>query len=140
MTWRSVKHFARDMLRDDRLLLRPRLDLISADDRATRLILFREGCWQVELVVFRPGAIVPAHRHDRVESLELGVADSGGWIRIGNRRGEHRALRGPLAANLVPLGKGVKHEGAAGPKGSAFLSFQKWDGEPGFIHEDWTPC
>ncbi len=137
MNWRSLKHFARDMLKGDRLHLRPMPELIEADEIATRMILFREGQWQVELVVGRPYAVLMPHCHDQVESLHLVIGDSGGYADVAGHKFQWQGHRGPLAANLIHVPKGSAHSGVGGSHGSAFIAFQKWDTEPGFVRHDW---
>lgn len=136
MNWRSVKHFARDMLRGDRLCLRPESGLVSGCDLWSEFILFREGEFQVELITFRPGSVVPRHCHLRSDSCDLWLGGPGSEFEIGGRAGPSEA-RGALAANLVAVPAGVWHGGHAGILGAAYLSFQKWDGEPDFISRDW---
>lgn len=50
--------FARHMLRDGRLQLRPIVDqIMTFRGSAIEAVLFREGCWQIESM---PGAILAA--------------------------------------------------------------------------------
>lgn len=129
--------FARYMLDGDRLLIRPQLDSISIfGGYAIEVILFREACWQVELITMLPGVVVPKHRHNRVDSCDLMIGGTPGCVEIGERA-ISPLRRGSLAANLVRVGKGVWHHGKSGKSGAVYLSFQKWDGEPGLISEDW---
>lgn len=131
--------FARYMLEGDRLLLRPQLDQIHHDGRALEAVLFREGCWQVEMVVIGPGAEVPVHRHNRCDSVDLLVGGSGTInvdpCVIGRFVGD--AHKGRLAANLVRVPRGAWHGGKVGPKGIVFISFQQWQGPAQLIGEDW---
>ena len=127
--------FARYMLREDRVSLRPLYDRIMTYGGGTlESILFREGPWQVELIAAMPNASAPMHRHLRCASADL--------LLNGSVRGtvEGRGFsppRGPLQAQLKTIGKGEWHGGSAGPQGFIYLSFQQWDGEPDFISEDW---
>jgi hypothetical protein len=140
--FKSVKAFARYMLRDGRLTLRPVLDGIWAPTShpsqpgrfGLACILFRSGCWQVEMLVGLPNCQAPAHRHNRVDSVDV--------ILCGGVTGgvNHRAFadnRGSLLANLVRVPAGEWHGGAAKDSGVVYLSFQKWQGEPTFIGLDW---
>lgn len=131
--------FARHMLADDRLRLRPLLDQMQSTEQWSEMVLFRESCWQAALIIIRPNVLVPKHRHLRVASCDIGLGGSGLLTiePVMADRPADRPMRGPLAANLIRIPKGAWHGGPAGPQGGAFLSFQQWDGEPGFIAEDW---
>lgn len=136
-TFPGSRAFARFMLRDDRLLIRPLLDSITVfSDYAIEVILFREACWQVELITMLPGAIVPMHRHNRVDSCDLMLGGTTSGVVIGGRRVKP-FQRGSIPANLVRVGKGAWHRGQPESSGAVYLSFQHWDGEPGLISEDW---
>jgi len=136
-TFAGPRAFARFMLKDDRLLIRPRLDSITlVSGYVVEVILFREACWQVELITMLPGVAVPKHRHNRVDSCDLMLGGTTASVEIGGRMVKP-FQRGQLAANLVRVGKGVWHHGQPEENGAVYLSFQKWDGEPGLIGEDW---
>jgi hypothetical protein len=100
-------------------------------------ILFRDGCWQVELLMIHPGSSSPLHRHNFCESADVLLGgDLAGSIDghyIGKPRGEN------LQANIQNLPLGAWHGGST-DKGLIALSFQKWIGrEPTFIANDWEP-
>jgi hypothetical protein len=136
-TFAGSRAFARYMLRDDRLLIRPRLNLITVfGEYAIEVVLFRESCWQVELITMLPGAVVPMHRHNRVDSCDLMLGGTTSDVVIGGKSVKP-FQRGPITANLVRVGKGVWHHGQPEENGAVYLSFQRWDGEPGLISEDW---
>jgi hypothetical protein len=141
--FRSPRHFARHMLDCDRLQLRPLPDAVYVPAShpsqsgifGMSCILFRSGCWQVELLAGLPGTKAPMHRHNRVASADLllcgGVTGAVGLKPFGANRGE-------LIANLVTVPRGAWHGGAANASGVFYLSFQQWhDGPPDFIAEDW---
>lgn len=127
--------FARHMLRDGRLELRPLYDQIMVFEGTwIETILFRESCWQVELIAAMPNAPARRHRHLRCSSADLLL--NGSVLGTVEERG-FAAPRGPLQAQLKTIGVGEWHGGAAGPDGFVYLSFQQWDGEPTFISQDW---
>jgi hypothetical protein len=131
--------FARHMLREGHIL-RPMYDQIMTyhhDGRSImESILFRDGCWQIELVAAMPESSTPMHRHLRCASADLLLNGSVGGTVEGREFG---APRGRLEAQLKTIGKGEWHGGSAGPNGFIYLSFQQWDGEPTFISQDWEP-
>lgn len=127
--------FARHMLREGRIELRPLYDQIMTYAGTTlESVLFRESCWQVELIACMPNARAPMHRHLRCASADLLLNGSVGGTVSGRQFG---APRGRLEAQLKTIGKGEWHGGSAGPEGFIYLSFQQWDGEPDFISQDW---
>lgn len=127
--------FARHMLREDRLLLRPMYDQLMTYGGATlETILFRDGCWQVELIAAMPNADAPMHRHLRCASADLLLNGTVSGT-VGGRG--FSPPRGPLQAQLKTIGIGEWHGGSAGPGGFIYLSFQQWQGKPDFISQDW---
>lgn len=99
-------------------------------------ILFREGPWQVELIVGWPNSKTAMHRHLRCASADLPL---NGWA-SGSAGG--RPFAKPRSDVLVQqirtVGRNEWHGGTAGDKGFVYLSFQQWfDGEPTFISQDW---
>jgi hypothetical protein len=128
----SPRHFARAMLAGG-------LPITGGPARMHPLgnetVLFREGCWQISLVQIPQNGIVPAHRHLRSSSADL-LIHGGGDSFIGKAI-NGRPSRGELSRNLIVIQAGAVHGGVAGPDGSTYLSFQRWEGEPGFLTEDW---
>lgn len=134
-TYRGLRHFARTMLRDDRLPLAP-LIAMRTFAQGTEAVLYRSGPWQVELCSAPGGVAIARHRHNRASSMDLVLAGSL-EATIGGRTTRSDRARGRLLANLVPVPQGVWHEGRAGPNGVVYLSFQHWTGPIGFLSEDW---
>lgn len=136
--------FARYMLRDERLQIRPvqALQSMKTGMGATEVVLFREACWQVTLLVLEPNLLVPSHKHHRVDSVDLAIAGDG-FANIGSTvraRAVSAAAGLALMSQLQRVPKGVAHGGSAGPVGGCFLSFQRWDGEPDSVMNDWEWC
>lgn len=128
--------FARYMLREGRLRLRPLLGEIMAFRGAgLETILYRSGCWQVELIAAMPHGAAEVHRHLRCTSADLLL--NGSVLGAVEGRTVDSPKRGELGAQLRTIGKKEWHGGAAGPEGLVYLSFQQWDGEPTFISQDW---
>lgn len=129
--------FARHMLEGDRLKLTNGLGHVTCiQDFAVSTILFRESCWQVEMIVLLPLAKVLRHRHNHCDSCDLLLGGASQDIWVGNKNA-NTSRRGSLAANLIRVGKGVWHEGSPASTGSVYLSFQHWDHTPQLIVEDW---
>lgn len=133
----SVATFARRMLADDRLLMRPPMDGLRWADGWGEAILYRDGPWQVELVMLLPGVDVPMHRHMRCESCDVALSGSGEIVTERFRGPFGRDESRPLARTVLRIPAGMLHGGKAGPSGCLWLSFQRWAGEPAHISEDW---
>jgi len=139
----SVKHFARWMLKENRLVLAPKRDQVWSsvghqavgDQHMMTAILFRSGCWQVELLCIHPGSASPVHRHNHCDSADVLLnGDLSGGI---DSHPINRPLGRNLAANITSLPLGAWHGGKT-QTGLIALSFQKWIGmEPTFIANDW---
>lgn len=130
--FRGVRHFAREMLEGDRLLLSPPLEclrpLTAPPDPSCKglsAILFRSGCWQVEMIASLPDVDVPAHRHPNVHTADV-LISGGGLGESGARSLGKSERRGSLVANLKTIPAGMAHSGKIGPQGVVYLSFQKW--------------
>lgn len=136
----SLRRYARDMLRDDRLRLAPQFALIRNAPGWSEIVLHRAAPYQTVLVVLRPGVDVPMHRHMRCDSIDVALVGSGATIIGDIRAGFGAGRRGPLAANLVPIRRGQAHGGESHVLGAVFLSFQHWLGDVGFATDDWTPA
>lgn len=136
-SFRGPRGFARWMLKEESIPLRVDLTQIYPFDGGVCCVLFREACWQAELVMGMPNTIIERHRHNRVDccDLMLGgevIAEVNG---IDVRRKQHR---GRSMANLSSVPVGVWHGGKAGTQGAVYVSFEHWlDGKPTWIVDDW---
>lgn len=102
-------------------------------------VVHRLGNLQAEVVVMRPGAVIPAHTHPGVDSIELLVAGNialqVGPLRIARER--------PLRRIGVRIPQDAPHGGVASQEGVTFVSCQRWDsGVPSHIGLAWrgVPC
>lgn len=133
--------FARWALQDERLRLRPEpgAELIRCDELAVELILFRESIWQATLIVLQPNVVGRAHRHHRVESIDVVLAGNGtaDVLPAFKNYSVAPARPGQLLRSLHRVPRGAVHTARAGPKGASFLSFQQWLDEPDFLANDW---
>jgi hypothetical protein len=132
--------FARWMIgRDQRLLLNPpdtRFGM-RVNRGLMEAILFRESCWQMQLVYVFPHTNIPEHRHNRVASCELFLGGTGdSMAKVGERWMPPQ--RGDLRANMFLIGASAWHGGDTGASGALWLSFQQWlSGDVGWITDDW---
>lgn len=131
--------FARRFLRQGNLPFRPLPNGFHFDGHAFQMVLFRESCWQIELIVLQPNVVVPQHRHDHCATVDVYLGGAASMESISAiERQYQRILRG--VPTMVSVPAGTAHGGAVGPRGLAFLSFQQWSNEAKLIHEDWQPC
>lgn len=130
----NLKDFARSMIADGRLLLRP-LPEMQMFGRCMEVILYRDGALQAELVAIPAGVSIGRHRHNRAASIDVMLAGSlDGFVGVHKVTGRNT---GELERDLFPVPRGAWHGGSSGPSGVIYLSFQEWHGTPGFISEDW---
>lgn len=107
------------------------------------LILYREGQFQVELLI-SPfiASSFPSHRHPNVDSIEFPIAGNHCLIIDGERMwtGEQMQqwLSGELQSPLIPISHSSYHSGG-GTTAYAFLSIQHWlnDVSPTSVGLDW---
>lgn len=131
----DLRAFMAQYFATDAIKVRPPQENILLYRGVTSVVLYREGQFQVELIVVEPGVHIPLHCHDDVESFE--VAFSGGInLEIDGKAAS--AIREPRANGMmrdfgryVPIPSDAPHGGTAGPQGACFLSVQRWrDGVP----------
>jgi hypothetical protein len=133
----TVRAFARQMLREDRLRLSPLKGSLRAfGSTAFESVMFRDGIWQVEMIHLLPNASIARHRHNRCDSIDLLLCGEG-TAEIDGRPVPGIRTDASLAASLVPVPRGQWHGGGAGEHGCVYLSFQKWTGAADYISSDW---
>lgn len=137
-SFKGPRGFARWMLRNESIPLQIDLTRIyPLGDVGVTCVIFRESCWQAELVFGIRNAPIERHRHNRVDACDLML---GGYVaaEVNNIPVRRMMQRGKLMANLNSVPVGVWHGGSAGENGAAFISFEHWlEGEPTWIGDDW---
>lgn len=122
----------------DEFLKRPMADMRPIEVRNSgnrmSMIMYRQPPFQVELVIWMPGAVIPAHRHPNIDLFALPV--SGGLVLIvGDTETKVNHLLGRAktwAAEKLSSGGAIRidsgdwHGGKAGKSGASFWTFQKW--------------
>lgn len=92
--------------------------------------LFREGPFQVQLVIAQPFASAPPHTHPNIDTVEMLVQGTGVVEVFGRPK-----------ANGIFTGVAPKdvHTARAAENGASFISIQKWlNGVvPSSVHLDW---
>ena len=109
-------------------------------------VLYRAGCWQVQIFILKPHCVIPEHRHPNVDSWEVFLsgdveftADGKVFIPMEESAlpgfdGEHAYFGADL--RVTP---GTWHGAHSGAKGGLFLSIQQWlNGvAPTNVGDDW---
>jgi hypothetical protein len=144
----ELESFMQDVLKDGSLKLRPPADALlftdCIDGVVTSLVLYREGQFQVEMIVVAPGTGIPEHSHPDVDSYEVAIAGDIAFFIDGIQTGFNRA---PAANGMsrdfgkfVPIPNDAPHYGRSGKLGTIFLSVQQWrDGvAPTHVGLNWT--
>lgn len=109
-------------------------------------VLYRAGCWQVQLFILKPDSVIPEHRHPNVDSFEVYLSGDIEFSLDGK-------VMTPIGESAVPgfdghhvyLGTSIRvvpgawHGAKSGAKGGLFLSVQQWlNGVvPGNVGADW---
>lgn len=96
------------------------------------IVLYREGRFQVQMLICAPNVKIPPHTHPNVDSYEVSLDGGIDFIIDGRRTiplkvldrraGDASAWRG-FAVRVRP---GVLHWANVGSQGGAFLSIQYW--------------
>lgn len=133
---------------------RPLLGGIAWADPAVCVVLHRDGRFQTELVILKPGARVPLHAHPETETIDFYISGAGharmlgpdgAWVK--GARGAWLTPEGRSERQVARLlrGKGVRvpadvwHEAEALSSGAAFLSIQEWRGHvPTVLVDNWV--
>lgn len=111
------------------------------------VVLYRKGCYQVQLFIFSPDSIIPEHVHPNVDVFEIYMSGDIVFTVDGE-------IKTPPVWNDEPAANGLHkmygwalritpetwHGGTTGPRGGVFLSVQKWlNGvEPTTVGEEWV--
>ena len=95
-------------------------------------ILYRNGAYQVEHLIYPPNTSVPEHRHPDIDSLGIYLSGDIEFTLFGKPvhtwaesvPDEHGAPSS--LGRVVPIPHTVTHGVNIGPKGGSFLSVQQW--------------
>ena len=99
-------------------------------------MLYRKGCFQVQLFTVAPNIEIPDHIHPNMDSYEVHV---GGDIAF-RVNGEFNNPKNNLMPGVTRIRPTDFHGGSFGKRGGLFLSVQHWlNGvEPSSAGEDWA--
>lgn len=104
-------------------------------------ILHREGAFQVEMMVVRPGVVIPPHTHPGTDSIEYPVT-GGVRLYVGDKD-PFTKLDDERFLSFIK-GKGIRiagdavHGGQAHPTmGAVFLSIQRWSIDQAHIAQNY---
>lgn len=104
------------------------------------LCLYREGAYQVELCCMSAGAVIPPHVHPHADTIEVGVF---GAVRLSvNGADPYADIPDDRLADFTRM-RGIRinatdvHGGRVVGAGAAFLSIQRWAGDPQSVLTDY---
>lgn len=109
-------------------------------------IIFRDGRFQIEHLIYPAGAHVPEHVHPNVDSLEIYLSGDMYFTLFGrpvHTWAETRELSNGASSSfgrVVPVPHNAPHAALIGPRGVSFLSVQEWlNGTvPSQVGRDWS--
>lgn len=111
--------------------LRP-IEVRNSGNRMS-MILYRQPPFQVELVTWMPGTVVPAHTHPNIDSIQLAVSGELALVLGPDEDATNDLIErsqtwkaSTLKKRPIRIGPGVWHGGKASKAGATFLSFQQW--------------
>lgn len=136
---RTLKDFAQWYIGGgERLRIRvPGEGALRVGPKSTEFVLYREPPFQVTLLTFFPGYVIPPHSHKYVSTYSLSLSGDGHAV-VGGHSWTKKIQDKPRLDLRIPVLAGVVHAGHT-DVGSIFLSIQKWsDGEPRFLSDDWV--
>lgn len=110
--------------------------------RATSVVLYREAHFQVELITFSPSTLIPKHRHDHIDSIEVMVSGALDlWVDdiqcVYERSPRPQTGMNRDVLKFVPIPSDAYHHGRT-VGGGCFLSVQRWKGMmPSHVGVEW---
>jgi len=116
---------------------KPPFDAITVYGNMTGMVLYRDGCYQVQMFMAQPNSVAPSHIHPNVDSYELFLSGDLDFIIDGIKYSHKDAIGYSAPVRIYPS---YWHEGITGPLGGAFLSMQKWlnNTPPSCVGKDWV--
>lgn len=109
------------------------------------VVLYRAECWQVQVFILEPFAIIPDHIHPNVDSYEVFLSGDI-ELSINGVIKNPRGLEASFTGSNVYYGTDFRilpntwHGGNASSEGGSFLSIQQWlNGTiPTTVGDDWS--
>jgi mannose-6-phosphate isomerase-like protein (cupin superfamily) len=118
---------------NNRVLNTPTILETNFNGSLSGVVLFRDGCYQVQLFIVKPDSVIEPHIHPNVDSFEVFI---GGDIRFmcNDEWFEQNTI-----GDSIRVYPNSWHGGEFGGKGGCFLSIQKWlNGvSPTSVGDDW---
>jgi mannose-6-phosphate isomerase-like protein (cupin superfamily) len=117
----------------NRVLNTPTISETNFNGSLSGVVLFRDGCYQVQLFIVKPDSVIEPHIHPNVDSFEVFI---GGDIRF---MCNNEWFEQNIIGNSIRVYPNSWHGGEFGSKGGCFLSVQKWlNGVlPTSVGDDW---
>ncbi len=111
--------------------------VLRVGENSTEFVLYRDAPFQVTLLTFFPGYVIPPHTHKYVSTYNISLHGDGHAI-VGNRYWTKKTQAKPNINNRIAVPAGINHYGHSN-RGTVFLSIQKWVGcDPGLLSTDWV--
>lgn len=120
-----------DFLRQPITEFRP-IEVRNSGNRMS-MILYRQAPFQIELVIWMPGTVIPAHTHPNIDALQLAVSGELVLVLGADEESTNELIArsqtwkaSTLKKRPIRIEPNVWHGGKASSAGATFLSFQQW--------------
>ena len=134
--WSTVEEFRDWYIANGSPLRPPFRQPVFHTDNAMSLCMFREGRFQVEMYLTKPGSTTPPHTHAGVDSAFVYLAGNIQFYLEGRDNPDVQQWQKPnkngnhfLLGTTVDSPDMTPHWLNIGPEGGAFLSFEYWKNE-----------
>jgi len=135
VSWNTLQDFV-NWYKSSGMPFRPPFeDPVYVTDITYSYVLFREGQYQAELYLMKPNTESPPHSHPGVENIIMALGGDTAVTIDGHYYDTSEYCKEPSQLGTSKmfgvcspiLTAGFTHKAHAGKRGSAFISFEKWE-------------
>ena len=109
-------------------------EVVTHSEASTSAIIYRSGQFQVQHVIYKPNSEAVDHRHPNVDSI---LIYGSGDVTF-RRNDEEPIVCFNTGQDIMRIKPNDWHGVSFGPRGGSFYAVQHWNGQPGFVIDDWV--